>query len=96
LKIDGAPATIPTHGDSSGLRKAAADFEALVIAELLKNVKFGSPDGEQRDQAASTMLDFGHEQIAGAIASAGGIGLAALAVRGLEKAEQPKRETAVR
>lgn len=66
------------------LRKAATDFEAIILTEMLRTVRFGAPGGEARDQAASTLLDFGHEQIARAIAAAGGLGLASFATSNLE------------
>ncbi len=84
----GETASAPvTTRDPVDLRKTAAEFEALVITELLREIKFGGPDGEQSDQASSTILGFGHEQMARAIASSGGLGLASIAVKGLENAK---------
>ncbi len=63
-----------THG-------AAADFEALLLAQMLKSVPMGAAED---DQAGGTMLDFAREHLAGALASQGGLGIARLVLEGLK------------
>lgn len=88
MRIENAVSPQPPPKETADLRKAAADFESLVLTELLKEIRFAGPDGEQSDQASETMLGFGHEQMARAIASAGGLGLASIAVNGLEREQR--------
>lgn len=94
MRIDSSAPSQAQPKEPSDLRKAAADFEALVLTELLREIRFAGPDGEQSDQASSTMLGFGHEQMARAIAASGGLGLASIAVKGLEHAKHAAPSTA--
>ena len=69
------------------LKDTASQFEALVISQLLKDAKT-SWAGEE-DRSAAHMMEFAQEQMASALAAAGGLGLASLVVSGLERAESP-------
>jgi Rod binding domain-containing protein len=65
------------------VRDAATQFEALVIAQLLKGAGTSWTGGE--DATASHMLEFAQEQMASALSAAGGLGLASMVVAGLER-----------
>lgn len=73
---------------AENVRDAAAQFEALLIAQLLKCMR--GPDGDGwlgtgGDQAGATMMEVAEEHLARVLASQGGLGLANLVVEGLER-----------
>jgi Rod binding domain-containing protein len=63
--------------DPQKIAGAAKQFEALLIAEMLKSVheSGGGWMGTGDDQTASPAMEMGDEQFAMAIASKGGLGL---------------------
>jgi|SRR5579864_507389 len=72
------------------IRRAAADFEALLLAQMLKSARETSGGGLIRaggedNEANSTMLELGEQQFAQALASSGGLGIAKMVVTGLAK-----------
>lgn len=71
--------------DPEVLRQAAADFEALLVAEMLKSARAsgGGWLGSGDDEAGATMVELAEQQFAQALAAAGGLGLADLIVAGL-------------
>lgn len=96
MRTESSTSAVPPSPETAKLRKAAADFEALVMKELLREVKFGGTGDDASGDASGTMLDFGHEQLARAIAASGGLGLASIAAQGLAKAgNQPDKPSAV-
>ena len=69
----------------SRIGRAATDFEALLLAQMLKSAReAGESDDEEKDPN-STMIDFGEQQFAQALASSGGFGIAKMVVAGLTK-----------
>jgi len=73
--------------DSARLRDAAQQFEALLIAQLLRSAReAGGPGGwlGSEDAASAPLLEMAEQQVAGLLATAGGLGLASLVVGGLE------------
>ena len=65
--------------------RAATDFEALLLGQMLKSAReSGESDDEEKDPN-STMIDFGEQQFAQALASSGGFGIAKMVVAGLTK-----------
>src|SRR5579884_1649259 len=93
-----APRTASTPNDPKRVHDAASQFEALMIGEMLRNIKedeqggcFGDTDG---DSSADVAGDMGQEFVAQAIASAGGLGLASTIQHGLE-AEAARHHQAV-
>ncbi len=93
----GRPAlTAPDGGrgrDPASIKDVAAQFEALLLSEILKGMrKAGSGgwlDGGE-DQAGATMTEMAEEQLAAALASGGGLGLARL----IEQSLAPKHADA--
>jgi len=72
------------------IRLAATDFEALLLAQMLKSAREASEDGLTGDgaddtEANSTMIELGEQQFAQALASSGGFGIAKMVVTGLAK-----------
>lgn len=71
--------------DPELLRQAAAEFEALLVAEMLKAARASGEGwlGSGEDEAGATMVELAEQQFAQALAEAGGLGLAELVVEGL-------------
>lgn len=79
------PADDPQH-----VAHAAQQFEALLIAQLLKSMhSSGSASwlGTGEDSSAGSVMELAEEQLAESLAHAGGLGLASLVVSGLRRAE---------
>lgn len=69
------------------IAKAAMDFEALLIAQMLKSARESgggmTGDADEQDETNSTMLELGEQQLAQALSSSGGLGIAKMVVAGL-------------
>ena len=68
------------------IKEAASQFEAVLIGQMLKSSREGGSSGwmgSGDDQAGCSMMEMAEGQIAQAMASQGGLGLAAIAVRGI-------------
>jgi len=82
---------------SARLRDAAQQFEALLIAQLLRSAReAGGPGGwlGSEDAASSPLLEMAEQQVAGLLATAGGLGLASLVAGGLQN--KPEERTDMR
>ncbi len=85
-------ATTPGTGDPQPRNavQAAEQFEALLLAQLLKGAHDESSDGwlgSGEDQAGSSMVELAEEHLAQVMASRGGLGLAGLIASGLRRAD---------
>lgn len=81
MRIDGAAGIPDTKPVSDGkARGAAKDFEALLIAQMLKSTHHPGTDADQSGQAA---MDFAEEHFASVISAGGGLGLAKVIEQGL-------------
>jgi Rod binding domain-containing protein len=72
--------------DPAKVADAARQFEALLLAQLLRAAR-GSGEGwlgAGEDASASSALELAEEQFAAALSAQGGLGLARLVVSGLE------------
>ena len=72
--------------DPKKIQDAAGQFEALLISQMLRQVResnSGGWMGEGEDQAGSNLLGLAEEQLAQVLASQGGLGLANMVARGL-------------
>jgi len=83
-----AASALPETKDSpEKIQKAATDFEALLIAQMLKSARESgggmTGDADEQDETNSTMLELGEQQLAQALASSGGLGIAKMVVAGL-------------
>lgn len=74
-----------SSGRPKDIAKAAGDFEALLISQLLRSARGGGDGwlGAGDDQSASALLEMAEDQLAQAMAGSGGMGLAQMVVRGL-------------
>ena len=70
------------------LAHAASEFEALLIAQMLRSARESSAaDSDDADGAEpnSSLMELGEQQFAQALANNGGLGLANIVVSGLNK-----------
>jgi Rod binding domain-containing protein len=74
-------ATIPAPTKAEG---AAKQFEALMIAQMLRTARENREDG---DSSSSTMLDVADQQFSQVLANNGGLGVAKLIVKGLNQGQ---------
>lgn len=69
------------------IQKAAMEFEALLIAQILKSARESgggmTGDADEQDETNSTMVELGEQQLAQALSSNGGLGLAKMVIAGL-------------
>jgi len=71
----------PVRDSLAKIKKAATDFEAILLAQMLKTARSDVSD----DQQNSTMLELGEQQFAQSMANNGGLGIAKMVVAGLTK-----------
>jgi len=83
--------SLSTSKDSPAkIKQAATDFEALLLAQMMKSAREASGGGLTADEADdseanSTMIELGEQQFAQALASSGGLGIAKMVITGLAK-----------
>ena len=78
--------TAPAQKDTPAkIQQAAKDFEALLLAQMLKSEREASGDGGDDSDANSTLVELGEQQFAQALASGGGFGIAKIVETGLTK-----------
>lgn len=69
------------------IRQAATEFEALLLAQMLKSTRESgggmTGDADEQDETNSTVLELGEQQLAQALSSSGGLGIANMVVAGL-------------
>jgi len=68
------------------LRKAAGEFESLLLSSLWMSMKssFAASDEDSTDPAHDTLENWGIDAMAGAVGNAGGLGLGKLILKHLE------------
>ena len=72
------------------MKEVAAEFEALLIAQLLRSVRDTTGEGwlgGGEDQAGANMIAVAEEHLAHALAASGGLGLGDLIVSGIQSAD---------
>jgi Rod binding domain-containing protein len=65
--------------------QAATDFEALLLGQMLKSAREALEGDDDEKDPNSTMIEFGEQQFAQALAGSGGFGIAKMVVAGLTK-----------
>lgn len=77
-----------TRDTPEAIKKAATQFEALLIGEVLKTSREADGSGwmgTDGEEAGSTLSELSEQQIAQSLANGGGFGLATMISRGLTK-----------
>lgn len=94
--VQASPAieTPQRNAQMAQLQKAAQDFEAILINSLWGSMKDGSLGSDDDLQGSSNSLEqFGMQMVSGALAKAGGLGIAKMIVHALQskvaRAPQP-------
>jgi Rod binding domain-containing protein len=85
--LSGPSSQMPDSVDAQKLKKAAGDFESILLASMWKSMKqsFGTAEAET-DPAHGTLDDWGIEIMSGAVGRAGGLGIGRLILKHLEPA----------
>jgi len=71
------------------IHEAARQFEALLLAQILKSMKDaeGGWLGTGEDQSSSSAMEYGQEMFAQQLSASGGLGLATLIIKGLKSGD---------
>ena len=83
MPLTAASPAPPADPAPKNVKEAAQQFEALMIAQMLRSAKEAGGE-ETEDSTGATMLDLAHQQFAKVLAANGGLGLAKIIVRGVE------------
>jgi flagellar protein FlgJ len=89
--ISGITANLSTAGNGderSRIKESAAQFEALLIAQMLRSAReesAGGWTGDSEDNASASMMEMSEQHIAQMLAAQGGLGLANMIVEGLSR-----------
>lgn len=78
----------PRKDTQESIAKAASQFEALLIGQLLKSARpedGGGWLGTDSGDAGSTMTEMSEQVLSSTLAAKGGLGLAKLVTQGMEK-----------
>jgi peptidoglycan hydrolase FlgJ len=79
------PAATPLAGsEGAKARDAAQQFEALLLAQILRSVRESGRGFGKTDESGDCATDFAEQQFARVLAQQGGLGLARLIAAGLE------------
>ncbi len=82
--LHGIPPPAPER-ESQRLREAAVEFEALLVAQMLKSMREDRGwMGTGEDHTGASLLEIAEEHLARVIASQGGLGLADLILHGIQ------------
>jgi Rod binding domain-containing protein len=89
-KVTGLVSSETPQADATKLKKSAREFEALLIAQMLKSAREsgGSWFGGGEDEAASAATGMAEEHLAQTLSAQGGLGLASMVVKGLEQDQE--------
>lgn len=86
IALEGQPGS-GNSPDEQKLKKAAGDFESILLASMWKSMKqtFGTSESDSDvDPAHGTLDDWGIEIMSGAVGRAGGLGIGKLILKHLE------------
>jgi len=86
--VGSKPAPEPATGaEQAKIASAAKQFEALLVAQLLKAARGDAAGwlGAGEDCSAGAALELAEEQLAAALSEQGGVGLAGLVMQGLKQ-----------
>jgi Rod binding domain-containing protein len=88
VSLSSAAPADPHQDCPAKIRQGATDFEALLLAQMLRSAREASGagisgDGDDENQANSSLIELGEQQFAQALAANGGLGIAKMVVAGL-------------
>jgi len=86
-----APSAASAKDAPGKIMKAATDFEALLIGQMLRSAREasgGGLTGDDDDDANSSLMELGEQQFAQALSSSGGLGIGKMIVAGLNHANR--------
>ncbi|HET8549350.1 MAG TPA: hypothetical protein VFL57_15160 [Bryobacteraceae bacterium] len=93
------PCRTAAGGEAARTKQAAADFEALLIAQMLRSARSASSltslDGEESG-SSDAVMEFAEQELSSTLSSAGGLGLAALIADGLRETGGSAEPSAMR
>lgn len=75
----------PQARDAAKARDAAQQFEALLLAQILRTARESGGGLGKTEESGDYATDFAEQQLAQVLAQQGGLGLAALIADGLER-----------
>lgn len=81
-------ASLKKDDSPESIKKAATQFEALLLGEVLKSARDSEGSGwlgTDEDDASSILSDVSEQQLSQALAASGGLGLAKMIGAGLSK-----------
>jgi flagellar protein FlgJ len=93
MKVDSPAQTsqLPSAhaGPSGGLRRAAEQFEAMFVGQMLRSVRESASEETDDDDSDtnSPFLEMAEDQLAQAMAARGGLGIATIVMTDLGKAK---------
>jgi Rod binding domain-containing protein len=84
-----APSSIPRISPAK-IAQCAKDFEGLLVAQMLRSAREAgggglTGDGDDENEANSTLVEFGEQQLAQALANSGALGVGKIVLAGLVK-----------
>lgn len=82
------PAAASKSQDPAKVHDAAQQFEALLMGQIMRSARTNSGWlGDDADPSAECATDYAEQQFAAVIAQQGGLGLAAMVAKGLERSQ---------
>jgi Rod binding domain-containing protein len=82
----GLPSGSVDSPEARKLRKAAGDFESILLASMWKSMKqsFGTSESDDADPAHGTLDDWGIEIMSSEVGKAGGLGIGKMILKHLQ------------
>lgn len=84
----GGLAATTGQNDPARVKEAAQQFEALLLSQMLKTARESRTQSDPlsgEDQTGDSMMDMAEQHLAQVMAANGGMGLAVMTVKGLER-----------
>lgn len=79
-----------SRGNPAKIAQCAKDFEGLLLTQMLRSAREAggggfTGDGDDEHEANSTLVEFGEQQLAQALANSGALGIGKIVAAGLVK-----------
>jgi Rod binding domain-containing protein len=87
LKTDTSAPSPGASQSSTALREKAAEFEGILLAEILQKLSecYRIPDAEDSDPTSESFQSFAASALGGGLARSGGVGIGDMLVRSLSR-----------